>query len=545
MTVPEAPPGAEDLADADPVELWQGLYQMANDNFLQFDPQDAVTAANAVIDLLDDLRGIKNAISTLKLDAMDPIAKTPDNRQLLTSGHELAMVYSTKAKHLAGILDDHIEVATLLGDTFVMAGKKYTGTDSATASSISTLSSMTMPTGATEYRGSYSGYGTPSENLVSPSMNGKVFHWGSPKELDAYAPTAHLKDFKSKDTSVEVQIETKSSLSFKTMYELGQYLDPEVTNDHARHWHTMATDITNHLNKMLGIIKPLNRSWVGAGGEMAQQAVDGMSDRVKPLTDAMVQVSRTLEYTANWLLYCKMSMPTRPEPANTCCPDPETNYYRDQWQKHYGDGMKTTVESMPFLPGAPDMYGNEIDQPPPPGSEEGAGDPNDPGNQGPGYNYPPGFNPNDPYGNNSNFPYGYNSNDPYGNSNYPYGNNPLDPYGNMFPGQPGQNGAYGDTIPRTPAHSAKLPTSQSPQTPATPRIPSMDEIKDAFGGSGAPSSGGGMPAASKPAGSSGGSGSQGSGSGAPATPRIPSMDEIKDAFGGSGAPSSGGGMPAA
>ena len=259
------------------INAWQQLQKQTKNGLLQFDPADALTGATACQELIDDLIGMKDAIENLGLTTM-PVIASAGSEQVLASGATLTNVYNTKAAHLRDVLSDQIQIITMMGDTFVAAGKKYQSTDSASADSISALEGVSMPTTPTAYQENLNAGGVPSATLAEPS--GGKFQRDFPGDDtpryeggDAYTVPQFLTSFGAKDATVRVDIEPKDSLDMKEMHKLYLHLDPASIIARARSWYALALTLTERLNDMVGAILPLNESWIGTGGQAAQKAV--------------------------------------------------------------------------------------------------------------------------------------------------------------------------------------------------------------------------------------------------------------------------------
>ncbi|MFE7743555.1 WXG100 family type VII secretion target [Nocardia sp. NPDC057455] len=388
---------------------WSGLENQAKAGYLKFDPADALAAAEACADLVDDLLGMAAAVTDLRLNNFAPIGT-------LTSGAQLAMAFTTKGSRLHTILNDHAKIVTDMGETYIAAGKSYTKTDGDSGDTFKALSALKMPTRATPYTPGQKAPGAPDAEFDKPSGG---FSWKDKdghlhvEKANAESFPSSLKDYQgAKDPGVTANIENKDSLSFTEMYELGRDLDPQPVLAAAGTWHSLANDLLGRLNSFVTVISAGTEAWEGQGATAAAEAVRSYSDGVQPLITSMIAMSQNLDYTAQWLHLTKLSMPATSDPGD-CCPGRVTRRYRDEWQKHYGEGMKNTVSVMPVVNGpiaAPqpsggqgqnqpgnnqNAPGNDTDrqgrqQPGAGGQQSGYGD-QDSGNQSPSADYRAGY----------------------------------------------------------------------------------------------------------------------------------------------------------
>ncbi len=326
---------------------WSGLANQAKAGYLAFDPAKALAAAKACADLVDDLLGMSAAVTDLRLNNFSPIGN-------LTSGTQLSMALSNKGSRLRTILDDHAKIVTDMGDTYIAAGKMYTGTDQNSVDSIKALGELRMPTAATPYAPGTPAPGAPSATFDKPSGG---FTWQSDNNethtsnADAESFPSSLKDYQgAKDTGVTASVENKDSLTFSDMHELGRDLEPQPVLAAAGTWHSLSTDLLGRLNNFVTVISAGTDGWEGEGATAAAAAVTNYTDGVQPLINSMIAMSQNLDYTAQWLHLTKLSMPATAD-AGDCCPGQVTRRYREEWQKHYGEGMKNTVSMMPVVNG--------------------------------------------------------------------------------------------------------------------------------------------------------------------------------------------------
>lgn len=357
---------------------WSGLENQAKAGYLKFDPADALAAAEACADLVDDLLGMAAAVTDLRLNNFAPIGT-------LTSGAQLAMAFTTKGSRLHTILSDHARIVTDMGETYIAAGNAYTKTDGDSGDTFKALSALKMPTEATPYTPGKKAPGAPDAEFDRPSGG---FSWTDDdgnthvSKANAESFPSSLKDYQgAKDSGVTANIENKDSLSFAELYELGRDLDPRPVLAAAGAWHTLANDLLGRLNDFVTVISAGTEAWEGQGAAAAADAVRSYSDGVQPLITSMIAMSQNLDYTAQWLHLTKLSMPATPDPGD-CCPGRVTRRYRNEWQKHYGEGMKNTVSVMPVVNGpiATPQPGAQGQNPPGGDQNQPGGNQNAPGN---------------------------------------------------------------------------------------------------------------------------------------------------------------------
>ncbi|MFF0489147.1 WXG100 family type VII secretion target [Nocardia sp. NPDC004068] len=393
---------------------WAGLKNAASNGYLQFDRQDAITAANAAQQLVADLQAMAKAVSDNKLDRMDPFGN-------LYSGRELAGAFSTKAARLHDILQKNAKIVGDMHDTFVLAGKTYQLAEDGSSQQIGGSvqpSNLNMPT---------------HSDLQTPELGG--IDWG----LDFKMPDfpSSLTDYHgNKDSSVTVMYENKDSLSYQDLYQLGQTIRPQPVADAAGMWKWLGETLYQKLNDFASTISSVSNHWEGTAASAAVAATQRYQQGVQPLTDAMTAMSQNLDYTARWLYATALSMPHNPKP-DSCCPGKQMAHFRGEFESHYIAGIKNSVSVMPSLD-APTQQnqGNGNGQNP-----DGTGDgQNGNGQYGNGQNQSPEYQSGYQAGYQAGQQAGYGQNGQYGNSGQ-YGN--YDPYGNGYGGENGYGSSNG------------------------------------------------------------------------------------------------------
>ena len=313
--------------------LITGLTNQVTGGTLQFVPGDALKSAKAATDLYDDLLGMADAVGQVGINDLAPFGT-------LNSGRELATVFSKKATRLSTVLNEHAEIVREIGDLFVAAGKAYENAETDSSDTFKSLGELTFPDEPQSYK---------------PSTDGTDLGDGSPSwgriwdDIDTTEFPSTIKDFPNKDPGSVVTVEAKDSVTFKEMYDLGQAIQAQPVMDASATWKSFGNDLDTKLSVFVDDIAALNRSWVGSGAQGAADAVTSYQEDMGPLFTSIVQVSKLLEYTANWLHYTKQVMPPDMDSKSGC--DDLTDNYRDALEKTYLTGMKNTAESMPLLDG--------------------------------------------------------------------------------------------------------------------------------------------------------------------------------------------------
>ncbi|MEV3960464.1 hypothetical protein AB0M34_06110 [Nocardia sp. NPDC050193] len=366
---------------------WAGLKQEASQDLLYFDPAAAVTGADAAKRLVDQLLRAREAIQNEKLDDMVNIAGN-----FLTSGINLTGIYEQRGERLYTVLQDHINIAREMGEAFVQAGLYYRRTEAENADNLAldelagfhipyepTSPDLSLDTGDTRY----DDLPRPMGELQDAGFDGTAddIHvqsaYGLPGELTNYAGR---QESISPDT---VGLEESTSLGFTTFRGLARDLPGDVANTYnaALAWWRLAGHVKSELEKFDGAIEGIQDKWLGPAADRARTATENYVDSIGPLWNSMFSMSENLHYTSEWLRRTQLSMPQEDFTFRSLSVEQTVlTRYREEWVKHYANGMTNTLAEMPVIEGP-------IAEPEPPpnsgkgnSSGHGSGDGNGNGN---------------------------------------------------------------------------------------------------------------------------------------------------------------------
>ncbi|NKY60866.1 hypothetical protein [Nocardia flavorosea] len=309
-----------------------------SDGRLEFDPADALKSANAARDLYNDLIGKADAVVTAGLNDLSAFGT-------LNSGRELAEVFNDKANRLQMAINEHAKLARQLSDLFVAAGKAFDDAEDESSESFKGLNNFEFK----ENPGKYS----PSADGDKIDVNEPMDHWvhagHNSKDPDKHDVPSFINDYQNIDDGSVVTVENKDSVTFQELYDLGQAIEPQPVMDSATTWYHFGKDLDTTLSTFVDQIVVLNRSWVGPAAQKAADAITAYQDNMDPLFTTISQISKLLEFTAEWLNHTKKWMPPNTD-RHVGCND-RLDDYRDAFEKTYITGMKATAENMPLLDG--------------------------------------------------------------------------------------------------------------------------------------------------------------------------------------------------
>ncbi|WP_067654852.1 hypothetical protein [Nocardia harenae] len=349
---------------ADLTRTWDQIRQNASRGLLEFDPQAAITAAEASAALVGRLLAMKQAITTAGLDDLVTITDVDGTRHILGSGLQLTGVYEAKARDLQNALQQHIDIVSDLGETFVWAGRNYIDTDTQSGQSLlQRLNAITMPTTPGDYSLDLSGAGY--DNPISWSLlGGRVVDAGLAGTADDYwnigafdLPSDLRSSTGSTDTAAAAMVhpENAYSLGFRTLYELGQHLmnDGQRVHTAAESWLVLTQELRGALDDFVTQVNGVGKSWEGQGATEAQAAGRRWVASIDPLLTSGTRMSQNLQYTSQWLTRTAVSMPQTDISAQLTASNMQAvlNHYRMEWSKHYGTGIVNSAGAVPVIEG--------------------------------------------------------------------------------------------------------------------------------------------------------------------------------------------------
>ncbi|MCX0271432.1 hypothetical protein NLM24_12075 [Nocardia zapadnayensis] len=147
-------------------------------------------------------------------------------------------------------------------------------------------------------------------------------------------------------------------------------------------WWRLAGHVKSELEKFDGAIESIQDKWLGLAADRARTATKNYVDSIGPLWNSMFSMSENLHYTSEWLRRTQLSMPQTDFTFRSLSVEQKVlTRYREEWVKHYANGMTNTLAEMPVIegpiaePGPPPNSGNGD------GSGHGSGNGNGSGNE--------------------------------------------------------------------------------------------------------------------------------------------------------------------
>lgn len=343
---------------------WAGLKQDASQDLLYFDPAAAVTGAEAAGRMVDHMLAMRAAIDDFYLDELGNFTGG-----ILTSGQKLAEIYNKRADRLSTVLQDHANIGTEMANAFVQAGLYYRRTEDQNSAELDKLAAFKVPVEPTfEIPSLYTG-GTRYDHI--DYLDGVPHDAGQVGNHDDYLYTPQLdvppelRNYLGRQESISpdvVALENSAALGFTHFRGLADNLPwgVFVLAAISRRWWQLAAHTKAELEKFEAAIEGIQHKWLGQAADRARTATKNYVDAIAPLWNSMFSMSENMHYSAEWMSRTQMSMPKEDFTfSSTSVEQAVLQRYREEWEKHYAEGMRNTLREMPLIEGP-------IAEPPPP-----------------------------------------------------------------------------------------------------------------------------------------------------------------------------------
>ncbi|MDO3647292.1 hypothetical protein [Nocardia mangyaensis] len=314
---------------------WSGLKSDSLNGALELQPGVIDGLVNAAIDVRVRINGVKKHLG--KVDQLDPFA------EVIPSAEALASRFAAKGRDLGGVLDDHLTILDDMSDTFLAAGKAYTGTDEGGQADFATLREKI------EFHEDLHDSLSPRPDVTSlfvtqpervpgilDSPNGGLpASLASPEGLEFDSAIVHAEDPAQFSYSQYQQIR-------KSIVE-GSPTTPVMVSQAAADWHWLAGELKSAFDTLSNKMISSESSWrspsSGGGAERARAAIaaygtgnDNLVSSMNALGDALVYVSVWLHTTGIGLTNAHANeVPLRP-PESVAAYEARKN---DVYQKIY------------------------------------------------------------------------------------------------------------------------------------------------------------------------------------------------------------------
>ncbi|WP_157116355.1 hypothetical protein [Nocardia flavorosea] len=360
---------------------WAGLKHDASQNMLYFDPAAAVTGADAAGRMIEQMMAMKAAISDYGMDSVIDFTGG-----VLGSSRELAEIYIQRAERLKVVLQDHINIGTEMANAFIQAGLYYKRVEEENSDALDKLNDYKVPAeSSAEVALTHSRFGDLDLPDGEKRDAGNVGTEDDFRYTDAYDVPDELHDYVGRQESISpdaVGLENSASLGMREFRGLADKTGWGIFGlaGYSQGWWRLAANTRTELQKFEESIESIQNKWRGDAANKARTATKNYTDASAPLWKSMFSMSENLHYSAEWLRRTQMSMPQQDfEFTSASIKQAVLQRYREEWEKHYAEGMKNSLREMPVIEGP-------IAEPKPPPDNNGDSNNNNNENNGGGGN---------------------------------------------------------------------------------------------------------------------------------------------------------------
>ncbi|NKY34015.1 hypothetical protein HGA13_13140 [Nocardia speluncae] len=335
---------------------WAGLKQDASQDLLYFEPAAAVTGAEAAGRMVDQMLAMRAAIDDFYMDELSNFTGGT-----LTSGQKLAEIYNKRADRLSTVAQDHVNIGTEMANAFVQAGLYYRRTEEQNSADLDRLADFRVPVEpSAEIPMLYSDgptYDAADHPEGTPTDAGRDGNQDDYRRLPASAVPDELQRYIGRQESISpdiVQLENSSALGFEHFRGLADNLPWGIFVLAAmrQRWWQLASHTRSELEKFEAAIEGIQDKWQGRAADRARTATRNYVDSIAPLWNSMFSMSENMFYTAEWLRRTQISMPQQDfDLRGSSVEHAVLQRYREEWEKHYAEGMRNTLREMPVLEG--------------------------------------------------------------------------------------------------------------------------------------------------------------------------------------------------
>ncbi|MFE9789608.1 hypothetical protein ACFYO7_29945 [Nocardia salmonicida] len=302
---------------------WSELPTLASSGQLRLESGAAQRCAQYVEDMLELVVGVHTWIDRNAASASPTIAAS-------VSGNLLWTVFNLKfGTELRERMDQHRDVLTDMGDTFVAAGKRYARTEHESTVSFEGISfddpSGTSPIGAPK----------PVAVPNNPTKPGSTTTYDSL----SFGP------------------EMGAQLGWETLWIIGNSIDPQSVATAAGVWYWLSETLNTGFTTLRTNISAVSDQWEGAGSAAAISATSEYVTASVRLTGDMTLLGDSLLYTSGWLAQTRQNaMPPTPSPppgdsiSQQMANEVNLIRWQENFQTYYSDNYTHTLTRIVTLP---------------------------------------------------------------------------------------------------------------------------------------------------------------------------------------------------
>lgn len=316
--------GSDDKSSTGDPTAWASLTKLAQSGKLTVDEKVVESCVAAVLTLIQDMRGIKKAITDGKLDGLDRFAQ-PE------SAIELVRIFSEKAVEVGDVLDDHIRVLTDMGDTLMAAAKSYKTTHQKSQEDFARITKDVASINTVPVRPDDPKYKPPLPMGIADVKN----------TFDSFTVIA-----KNMET-LDLQPEPGDSRGWNELH--GLYTDTNAMRalDAGGNWRWLAAHLQNRSRAFAATMKSSKKLWEGDGAKAARDVATAHTKSIDGLRTVMDVLGRNLVGTSTWLRVTRYAMPDQLNPAVKTSKNLVA--YRRNYANTYVVGFNQSAQRVPVV----------------------------------------------------------------------------------------------------------------------------------------------------------------------------------------------------
>ncbi|WP_157224762.1 hypothetical protein [Nocardia thailandica] len=354
---------------------WSGLRTESRNGVLELQPGVIEGLVNATID-------VRAVVNTAK-GHVDKVNKLKPFVDGIDSSAALAERFSAKGRDLGTILDDHLKILDDMGDTFLAAGKAYTGTDDGSKTDLAALraridsskdkrTDFGAPWGPADLK-KENDHHTPSgkEKTAQPDWKEvgslKDSNYGLPSSLSS--PGKSLTFDSQAARAEEPEAYSYDHYHSKIIPSImnGSPAAPIVAAQAASDWRWLASKLNEGFGTLSNKMTATENAWRSpnneGGAARAQKAIAAYGTGNDNLVESMRAVGDALEYVSEWLYTTGAALATEDatpvgSPSGGMSPAAwEEQYKRTRkagfvriMENTYVPGLNTTAKVIAVLP---------------------------------------------------------------------------------------------------------------------------------------------------------------------------------------------------
>ncbi|WP_280234051.1 hypothetical protein [Nocardia cyriacigeorgica] len=338
---------------------WGNLRSQAGNGGLVFDPGVAKDAATYCADLLDVFNVVTSSLDDiLKIEGLGHF---PGAVRLADKFAEVAAEFRDE------VMKEHKRIATDLGESFVIAGNLYKGTD---GDGKSHFDGMVRSANAGDlvkhvqqeemYDGRWVDISPDIPNLGNYQDKDKKYG-GLPDSLLDLAGSKGSQGF-------AVSVPPAQTLNFNQLWWLGDQIrgKPAFIAVAGGDWMRMKLQLksafSNFDQSILGLVE--SERWKGTGADSAAKAIRMYTNKSAPLLTAMQQLGDNLVNASGWTANTVYGMPDK---SVAYTPDDQEHAQlelaRQVYENWYDPGITACATAIPILPKPSDVVEIPSDNP--------------------------------------------------------------------------------------------------------------------------------------------------------------------------------------